>query len=109
MREWKRTKKKPFYKKVWFWIIAIIIIIGASGGNGDESSNSVESNPKVSQTQTAEKADDNVSVEFSNALKKAKSYSDMMHMSKAGIYDQLTSEYGEGFEADAAQYAIDNL
>ncbi len=33
----------------------------------------------------------------------------MMHMSKAGIYDQLTSEYGEGFEADAAQYAIDNL
>ncbi len=31
----------------------------------------------------------------------------MMHMSKAGIYDQLTSEYGEGFEADAAQYAID--
>nr|WP_295735280.1 hypothetical protein [uncultured Intestinibacter sp.] len=40
------------------------------GGNGDESSNSVESNPKVSQTQTAEKADDNVSVEFSNALKK---------------------------------------
>lgn len=87
MREWKRTKKKPFYKKVWFWIIAIIIIIGASGGNGDESSNSVESNPKVSQTQTAEKADDNVSVEFSNALKKAKSYSDMMHMSKAGIYD----------------------
>ena len=43
---------------------------GTSGGNGDESSNSVESNPKVSQTQTAEKADDNVSVEFSNALKK---------------------------------------
>lgn len=103
----KEKQKKPFYKKVLFWIIAIIIIIGASGGNGDESSNSVESNPKVSQTQTAEKADDNVSVEFSNALKKAKSYSDMMHMSKAGIYDQLTSEYGEGFEADAAQYAID--
>jgi ATP phosphoribosyltransferase regulatory subunit HisZ len=30
-------------------------------------------------------------------------------MSKAGIYDQLTSEYGEQFPADAAQYAIDNL
>ena len=30
-----------------------------------------------------------------------------MHMSKTGIYDQLTSEYGEGFPADAAQYAID--
>jgi hypothetical protein len=33
----------------------------------------------------------------------------MMHMSKQGIYDQLTSEYGEDFSADAAQYAIDNV
>ena len=32
-----------------------------------------------------------------------------MHMSKAGIYDQLTSEYGEKFTKEAAQYAMDNL
>ena len=32
-----------------------------------------------------------------------------MHMSKAGIYEQLTSEYGEKFTKEAAQYAIDNL
>lgn len=44
-----------------------------------------------------------------NALAKAKSYSDNMHMSKAKIYKQLTSEYGEGFSAEDAQYAIDNL
>lgn len=30
-------------------------------------------------------------------------------MSKAGIYDQLTSEYGEKFSPEAAQYAMDNL
>lgn len=30
-------------------------------------------------------------------------------MSKAAIYDQLVSEYGGQFEADAAQYAIDNI
>ena len=30
-------------------------------------------------------------------------------MSKKAIYDQLTSEYGEKFPADAAQYAIDNI
>ena len=30
-------------------------------------------------------------------------------MSKRGIYDQLTSEYGEKFSAEAAQYAIDNV
>ena len=32
-----------------------------------------------------------------------------MNMSKAGIYDQLTSEYGEKFTAEAAQYAVDNV
>jgi hypothetical protein len=44
-----------------------------------------------------------------NALAKAKSYQDDMHMSPSAIYDQLTSEYGEQFTADEAQYAIDNL
>ena len=36
-------------------------------------------------------------------------YSDTMHMSKAGLYDQLTSEFGGQFPDDAAQYAIDNV
>ena len=33
----------------------------------------------------------------------------MMNMSKAGIFDQLTSEYGDQFTDEAAQYAIDNI
>lgn len=49
------------------------------------------------------------SMEYLNALDKAEIYSNTMHMSKQAIYDQLTSEYGEQFPADAAQYAIDNL
>lgn len=49
------------------------------------------------------------SIEYKNALKKAESYSKTMHMSKKGIYKQLTSQYGEKFPADAAQYAIDNM
>jgi len=49
------------------------------------------------------------STEYKNALKKAESYSNIMHMSKQGIYDQLTSEYGEKFQEDAAQYAVDNM
>lgn len=52
---------------------------------------------------------DNIPTEYKSALNKAYSYSDIMHMSKAGIYDQLTSEYGEKFSAEAAQYAIDNM
>jgi len=44
-----------------------------------------------------------------NALAKAESYSSLMYMSKAKIYNQLTSDYGEGFDKEAAQYAIDNI
>lgn len=47
--------------------------------------------------------------EQKNALKKAKSYSSTMYMSKKGIYNQLTSEYGEGFSKEDAQYAVDNV
>ena len=53
--------------------------------------------------------EESVPAEYKNALKKAKQYSTIMHMSKQGIYDQLTSEYGEGFPEDAAQYAVDNV
>lgn len=47
--------------------------------------------------------------EYKNALIQANQYSSMMHMSKKGIYDQLTSEYGEQFPADAAQWAVDHM
>ena len=46
--------------------------------------------------------------EEKNALKKAETYSDSLHMSKQGIYNQLTSSV-EGFSKEAAQYAIDNI
>lgn len=56
-----------------------------------------------------EKKEESVPREYRAALTKAQLYAETMHMSKAGIYDQLTSEYGENFPAEAAQYAIDNL
>ena len=73
----------------------------------------IESNAKETTAketvEATEKAEEKVSTEFKNALKKAKSYADNLHMSKAAIYDQLVSEYGEKFPEDAAQYAMDNL
>lgn len=57
----------------------------------------------------AEEAAKNVPAEYKSALNKATSYSNTMHMSKRGVYDQLVSEYGEKFSAAAAQYAIDNV
>ena len=48
-------------------------------------------------------------VEYQNALSKAQQYNELMHMSKKGLYKQLTSNYGEGFDKDVAQYAVDNV
>lgn len=62
-----------------------------------------------SEEESVQQVIDNTPQEHKNALKKGQSYADTMHMSKQGVYDQLTSEYGEGFPAEAAQYAIDNL
>ena len=58
----------------------------------------------------AQYAIDNMTADWNaNALAKAKSYQNTMHMSKSAIYDQLISEYGEQFTKEEAQYAIDHL
>lgn len=44
-----------------------------------------------------------------NALEKAKEYQETMSMSPETIKDQLTSEYGEKFTQEEADYAIANL
>jgi len=57
----------------------------------------------------AKAKEDSIPREHKSALKTAELYAATMHMSKAGIYDQLTSDYGEGFPKESAQYAIDNI
>ena len=112
------VQKKPFYKRVWFILLAAIVVIVALSnmGNGSDSAktNSTDNQTKTS-TQSSQEATSSssekpkVSAEFTAALAKANSYANTMSMSKAGVYDQLTSQAGEKFPADAAQYAIDNM
>ena len=64
---------------------------------------------EADEEEPAEPESPSVPAEYTSALAKAGNYSDLMHMSKVGIYDQLTSEYGEQFSKEAAQYAIDNV
>lgn len=116
--------KKPIFKKWWFWLLVVVVIgVAASGGNSKESPSNLPSAPvssaptqtksPVPQPSEASKSssveDPSVPTEYRSALRKAETYSDMMHMSKAAIFDQLTSEYGEKFSTEAAQYAMDNI
>lgn len=47
-----------------------------------------------------------LSAEEINAINSAQSYQDIFHMSKNELYDQLTSEYGDGFSDEAASTAL---
>ncbi|GGH16721.1 Ltp family lipoprotein [Paenibacillus segetis] len=68
-----------------------------------------EAEKKAKEEAEKKAKEESVPREHKAALKKAELYAQTMYMSKAGIYDQLTSEYGENFPPAAAQYAIDNI
>ena len=74
-----------------------------------EAKTEEEARLKAEQEAETKAKEESIPREHKAALAKAETYANMMHMSKAGIYEQLTSEYGEGFPAEAAQYAIDNI
>lgn len=98
-------------------IIFVPAVIGACSKRSAENSrqpaeivsSDTAASEKDSQAEQVQEEAPKVPKDYSNALKKAERYADNMHMSKAGIYDQLTSEHGEAFSAEAATYAIENM
>ncbi|QDR72141.1 hypothetical protein FOD75_03070 [Limosilactobacillus reuteri] len=96
------VEKKPFYKRVWFWIIVVILVFAIGGSMGNSSSFTSSSSNSSSKKS-------NVPTSYTSALHKAETYSDTMHMSKQGIYDQLTADAGDKFKPEAAQYAVDHV
>lgn len=73
-----------------------------------QNTNKVTTEEVTTQQPAKEEQKNDATREQKAALGKAKTYSDMMHMSKQGIINQLTSEI-EGFSQKDAQYAVDNL
>lgn len=116
-----KQKKKGSCLKTILIVIGVFVALGFLGSLFGGDSEAPEKQPAsetvaskdeniITDNEIAEEPEDeSVPKEYRSALNKAKSYSDMMHMSKQGIYDQLTSEYGEQFTTEAAQYAVDNV
>ncbi len=114
--------KKPIFKRWWFILIVLVVIIGALAPRGNKGKNTTDESQETTNTSTAnankdeskqEKAKDttkeNIPKEYQSALKKADSYANIMNFSKKGLYQQLTSDAGEKFTEEAAQYAIENV
>jgi hypothetical protein len=115
---------RPWFKKKRFIIpavlVALIVVISISnaGNKSTDQASTVASTttapaasdvPAAAPATPAAPAAPAVPAEFKSALNKAQTYSDTMQMSKAGLYDQLTSQAGEQFTAEAGQYAVDNV
>lgn len=97
-------------KKLLILILILAMAMLAGCGESDGESNLEGSAEQGTAAAESVKEDvPDVPKEYQSALKKADSYSSNMYMSKAGIYKQLVSEYGEDFSEEAAQYAIDNV
>lgn len=65
---------------------------------------------RVEETETASRnAQDSVPREHHSALTQAESYLSFSSFSYAGLYQQLTSEYGEEFAPEQAQDAVDTI
>ena len=103
----KKSGKGLAIAAIVICVVSGVVVLGTQSMYSAALDSATSSATTASGTSSA--ADSSVSAEYRNALAKAQQYSDMMHMSKQGIYDQLTSEYGEKFPADAARYAIDNV
>ena len=110
-KKWENMTRKE--KSSYLVVLAIIIVVLASifgGGNKTNNTNSKQvSNTDSSNVASSSKATPvdqrpNVPAEYQSALNQADSYASSMHMSKQGVYDQLTSQYGGKFTAAAAQY-----
>lgn len=80
-----------------------------SGGTQDDSAQIGTVGDSEEGSGDAESGTENVSREYKNALRSAESYLKYSDFSKTKLYEQLTSEYGSKYPADAAQYAIDNV
>ena len=104
-------ERKPIYKRWWFILLVVLIVLGTIGNLGKKYNSSVSTEEKKVETNKVEekKEDANIPGEYKSALKKAEVYSNTMSMSKASIYEQLVSEFGEKFPKEEAQYAVDNL
>lgn len=50
----KGKMKKPFYKKIWFWVLAIIVVGAIGGGLGEDEDNTA-SEPETTPAETTAK------------------------------------------------------
>ncbi len=97
-------------KRIIFIIIAASLLTACSDNEVNKKEDvSTKADKSEKVTVAKEEKKDDVPREHKNALKSAQNYLNIMAFSEKGLYQQLTSEAGDKYPDDAAQYAIDNV
>ena len=129
---------KPWYKIWWVWVIIsaffflfLICIVGANVNDdkstdkadttqvskNDDSDSNDTSNDDSNSSDTSSSSSDTSNDDYDSngtddqqkALDQANYFANDANMSKAKIYEQLTSSYGGNFSSSDANYAISHL
>ncbi len=128
--------KRPFYKRPVLIIPAIVLLLMIIGGismGGDDSDMETSDITVTTEMTTEEETETAAPVEKStttenttekstkakpetemtpsqkNAYKAAKNYLEFMAFSKEGLIDQLSSEYGDGYDRADAEFAVNKI
>jgi len=112
--------KKPIYKRKWFIVVMVVVVIGIIGavmGIGedettDNNSQTVAEDVDTTEDETYLEEEDSLpdmTVAQENAYESALSYIDFSAFSKQGLIDQLSSEAGEGYDLADAEFAVNLL
>ena len=122
----KKKQKGPMGVIIAIVVVFIIIGIAAgSGGNSTDEQNKAQDMEKTAEnvenqasnettvSESTEETDESEKVEMTagqkNAYKAAKNYLEFMSFSKDGLINQLSSEYGDGYSVEDAEFAVNYL
>lgn len=94
---------------ILFLLVVASSLFGNNTTNNDINQAVETEKEKNKQESKEEEKEESTPAEYRNALESAKTYSTIMNMSEAGIYEQLTSKHGNGFTEESAKYAIEKL
>lgn len=107
------SKGAKIFAAIFTGVVFVIILSAIFGGGSTDKKADITPVKEQTSEQTkpaaAKEQAPKVPAEYVSALVKAESYATTQYMSKQGVYDQLTSQYGEQFSKPAAQYAIDHV
>lgn len=109
--ETAERKKMPWYTKVFLALFGLVVVIATFGEPPEETAAAPTDVTDGGSIAAAVEPppDDGLTGPQRNARRSAEDYIAMKGFSRAGLIEQLSSEYGSGYEEADATAAVDSM